>query len=248
MKYRKLLLVVTMGALAVLPTSAIDDKPKKAPGYDPVDKYVEQKIEGWKVLVNKALLAKQNDELRGRVLKLLGSHLYNITRVVPESALLKLQKIPIWVELKEPHHPCMCYHVSAAWLRSHDMNPLKAGAVEIANARSFLTWTHQQPWMVLHELAHGYHHQILGFDNAEIKACYDQAVAAKSYESVLHWDGRKVRHYALTNDREYFAEATEAYFGTNDFYPFVRAELKKHDPRAFELLEKLWGARKQERK
>ena len=29
---------------------------------------------------------------------------------------------------------------------------------------------------------------------------------------------------------EYFAEASEAYFGTNDFFPFVRIELRRHDP------------------
>jgi hypothetical protein len=40
---------------------------------------------------------------------------------------------------------------------------------------------------------------------------------------------------------EYFAEATEAFFGTNDFYPFVRAELKRHDPAAYELMNELWG-------
>jgi hypothetical protein len=39
---------------------------------------------------------------------------------------------------------------------------------------------------------------------------------------------------------EYFAEATEAFFGTNDFYPFVRAELLQHDPELFKLLETLW--------
>ena len=93
------------------------------------------------------------------------------------------------------------------------------------------------------ELAHGYHHQFLGDDNAEIKACYDKAVASKSYESVLR-AGRKEKHYALNNAKEYFAEATEAYFGQNDFYPFVRAELKEHDPAMFELLEKLWLVKK----
>ena len=36
-----------------------------------------------------------------------------------------------------------------------------------------------------------------------------------------------VEHYAATNHKEYFAEATEAYFYKNDFYPFVRGELKK---------------------
>ena len=40
---------------------------------------------------------------------------------------------------------------------------------------------------------------------------------------------------------EYFAEGSEAYFGTNDFYPFTRAELKQHDPEGFRLLEALWN-------
>ena len=39
---------------------------------------------------------------------------------------------------------------------------------------------------------------------------------------------------------EYFAEATEAFFGTNDFYPFVRSELERHDPELFGLLKLLW--------
>ena len=29
---------------------------------------------------------------------------------------------------------------------------------------------------------------------------------------------------------EYFAELSEAYFGTNDFYPFVRGELQTTRP------------------
>jgi hypothetical protein len=40
---------------------------------------------------------------------------------------------------------------------------------------------------------------------------------------------------------EYFAEATEAFFGTNDFYPFVHSELRRHDEAMFRLLERLWG-------
>ena len=63
-------------------------------------------------------------------------------------------------------------------------------------------------------------------------------------EKVLRHDGRRVRHYALTNHKEFFAEMTEAYFGTNDFYPFVRAELKQVDPRMYDLLEKLWGVKR----
>jgi hypothetical protein len=218
--------------------------PARTAPYDPAEQYEKRRIEGWEVLVNKRLLAKEQAELCDETLKLLGDHLYRITRVVPAEAVAKLRKVPIWVELAHPRHPCMCYHVSAGWLREHAMNPQKAGAVEIANARTFLAWTHEQPWMVLHELAHAYHHQVLGFDHAEVKACYERAVSSRSYESVLHVNGRKVRHYALTNDHEYFAEATEAFFGTNDFFPFVRAELRQHDPAMYELLEKVWGVRK----
>jgi hypothetical protein len=215
------------------------------PKWDPLEAYQTEQIEGWTIRVNKQLQAPDQAELRQQTLRLLGDHLYRITRVVPGKALAQLRKIPIWVELAHPRHPCMCYHVSPDWLRDHDMNPEKAGGVEIANAKNFLRWTHQQPWMVLHELAHGFHHQVLTYEHPEVKACYEQARDAKIYESVLHINGRKQRHYALTNDKEYFAELSESYFGTNDFYPFVRAELKEVDPRGFALMEKLWGGRKE---
>ena len=38
------------------------------------------------------------------------------------------------------------------------------------------------------------------------------------------------RAYALTTPQEYFAEGTEAFFGRNDFFPYDRAELRRHDP------------------
>jgi len=63
---------------------------------------------------------------------------------------------------------------------------------------------------------------------------------AQQYELVQHISGKPRRAYALNNDQEYFAECTEAIFGTNDFYPFVRSELKQHDQQMYELLRKLW--------
>jgi hypothetical protein len=204
--------------------------------------YVERHLEGWRLFVHKELLA--DADLSERVFKVLGQQLHQTGRVVPAEALDRLRRVTIWVELNHPKHPCMCYHPSAEWLRANGMDPRKAGCVEVANARNFLAWTVDQPWMVLHELAHAYHHQVLGFDNAEVAACYDAAVKAKSYESVLHVGGGRRRAYALTDAKEYFAEASEAFFGCNDFYPFVRAELKEHDPKMFATLEKLWGVRK----
>jgi dipeptidyl-peptidase-4 len=95
--------------------------------------------------------------------------------------------------------------------------------------------------VILHELAHAYHDQVLGFDHPEIIAAYQKARQAGGYDKVLLYTGKQVRHYALTDHKEYFAEGTEAYFYRNDFYPFVRAELQEHDPALHELLEKIWG-------
>jgi hypothetical protein len=61
------------------------------------------------------------------------------------------------------------------------------------------------------------------------------------YEQVRHWDGKIVKAYATTNQMEYFAETTEAYFGSNDFFPFVRGELQVADPEGYALMVKVWG-------
>lgn len=216
-----------------------------ASAFDAIERYKPVKIEGWKVLVHEALYEETRITLREKTLKLLGDHLFRITTVVPQAAVEKLRAVPIWVEVAHPKHPCMCYHPGADWLRDNGMNPAKEGAVELSNCENFLDWTQKQPWMVLHELAHAYHHQFLkgGFENAEVLAAFQQAKQDKLYESILRIGGTKEKAYALNNQQEYFAEQTEALFGANDFYPFVSAELREYDPRMFELLKEIWGVK-----
>jgi hypothetical protein len=117
--------------------------------------------------------------------------------------------------------------------------------VEIGNVRNYLAWTLDQPSILLHELAHAYHHQFVsgGFQNAEIKASYDRVTRAKLYDSVMRWDGKNYKPHAMDNEREYFADATESFFATNDHYPFVYPELLHHDPETAKLLEKHWGGK-----
>ncbi len=217
-------------------------RPTSPRPFEATERYESRQVEEWTVLVNKKFLA-DNPELADRTLTLLRAQLYQVARGLPPKAVEALRKVKIWLEEDEPHHPCMAYHPDAGWLRGHGMNPDKARCVEIANARNFLNWAFDQPWMVLHELAHAYHHQALDgkFANAEIKAAFDRAMETGKYRSVLRASGKVEKAYAATNPMEYFAEATEAYFGANDFYPFVRAELKEHDPAIFALLGKLWG-------
>lgn len=210
------------------------------PPYDPTSNYEVRQIEGWKVYVNKRLLRAEGD-VASETLKLLETKLYEINRVVPRPALDRLHEVAIWLELEDKQFECGCYHPSRKWLVEHGVNPDKARSVEIANAANFLRFSLDQPSLVLHELAHAYHHRVLGYDNAEILAAYRRAVESKSYESVLRYNGRRERAYAIKNAQEYFAELSEAFFGTNDYYPFVRAEIKEHDPHMYGLLKKLWG-------
>lgn len=201
-----------------------------------------RQVEGWTVFVRLELIKPGNAQGEA-LLTLLRFQLYQIARGLPANAVTKLRQVRIWVEENEPHNPCMVYHPDAGWLKNNGMDPAKARCVEITNPANFLKWTIEQPWMVLHELSHAYQDQFLkgGPNNPEVKAAFDRAMTAKLYEAVANSNGDKVRAYAATNPMEYFAEASEAFFGTNDFYPYVRAELKGHDPLAFEVLAKLWG-------
>jgi hypothetical protein len=235
----------TLALIVGLILPAQVDEPRD---FAPTSAYEPRRIEGWTVLVHKPFLADE-PALADQTLTLLRFQLYQVARRLPAPAVESLRSIKIWVEQAEPHHPCMAYHPDAGWLKDHGMNPEKARSVEIANARNFLSWTFDQPWMVLHELAHGYHDQTLeaGFANAEVKATFDRASRDGQYRSVLRSSGKSERAYALTNPMEFFAEATEAFFGTNDFYPFIRAELDRHDRPTAELLDKLWGTNGQRR-
>lgn len=234
------LLRLLFGTILSAAAAGADETPDVQPAFDASENYQERTFEGWPVLVNRRLLADERRELAERALARLADHLYRIRTVVPADPLGELERVPIWVEWRHPLHPGMCYHPDAEWLREHGMNPAKARSVEVSNVDNFLAWSLEQPWMVLHELAHAYHHRVLGFDHAPIREAYRRAVESRRYEAVLRANGRRERAYALTDEKEYFAETTEAFFGTNDFAPFVRAELAELDPEMHALLRQVW--------
>src|SRR5205823_1735015 len=122
-----------------------------------------------------------------------------------------------------------------------------AKGIEFTNVRIFERECRRMPNFALHELAHAYHDRVLGFDRPDVKDAFERARTSKSYDRVerRHGDGRPntfEKAYAMSNPQEYFAESTEAFFSRNDFFPFTREELKKHDPEMFALLQRLWGA------
>jgi hypothetical protein len=209
------------------------------PRFTPTEDYVVHEVRGWRVLVNPAIAA-EDPALERATLELIDHQLFKIERVIPPDALSWLRGVELWVELEMPSTACMCYHPSRDWLIPNGYNPDKEGSVEVGNARAFLEWTRGQPWMVLHELAHAYHHQVFGFDHEPIATAHQRMLDSGDYDAVQHISGASRRHYALTDPMEYFAEATEALYGTNDFHPYVRSELLVVDPEGAELVQRCW--------
>ncbi len=207
--------------------------------YQPIVKDVE----GWTIAVEPRLLNKENKELADKCLVALANHLQRVKYILPEEKWKPLQKLPIRLELHNARLSSMQYHPSVSWLRANRHDPALAKHVHIPRARALIDrgmWA-KHPYVILHELAHAYHDQVLSFENRDIIGAYQAMKKEGIYEKVLLYTGRTVRHYGLTNHKEYFAESTEAYLGVNDFYPFVRAELEKHDPRMYRVMQKIWG-------
>lgn len=211
-------------------------------------RYESRVLRGWSVLIRLELLADDKKAETEKGLVLIEQQLAEVERVVPRQALGSLKKVTLW--LSPPYanaRPRAEYHPGAEWLKANGRNPAMVKGVEFTDVSHLDKEVLRMPLLTLHELAHAYHDQVLGFNHAATKACYDQAVAKRSYEKVSrkNWEGKVtegVRAYALTNPQEYFAETTEAFFGQNDFFPYNRKELETHDPDMVAVLKKAWGA------
>ena len=200
-------------------------------------------IEGWKVRIDDRLLQPEHKDLGTRILKSLENRLSDIKAVVRPFRLAQLQGFTIVLDMTHGKMVPMQYHPEAEWLEENGYAADLARCVHIPVADRLLEarQINVQPWCVLHELAHAYHDQVLGFDEARIRDAYTKFKASGHGDAALLITGERVRHYGLTDHKEFFAEMTEAYFGTNDFFPFNRGELMTAEPEIYELMKTLWG-------
>ena len=220
--------------LSPLMTSVAADKPSS---------HTIQNLDGWTVRVDDRLLNGEHAAEGGRALKLLESRLVAVSFVVPEPARAKLRAIQIQLDLNHGKLVPMQYHPGADWLRDNGYSEQLEKCVHIPSVADFLEpqCIQNQPWVLLHELAHGYHDQVIGFDDPRVIAAYEKFRDGGKYTSTLTVFGRDIEHYGLTDEKEFFAELTESYFGSNDFYPFVAGELQRAEPDIFALLADIWG-------
>ncbi|MEQ8618338.1 MAG: hypothetical protein RIB44_17335 [Lacipirellulaceae bacterium] len=214
--------------------------------------YQKSLVRGWTIYIEQALIKDEKllVDLNAELVKSFA----HIEKVVPDKPLKFLKAVPVWVShektypFRKGENGVIPFHRSKQWLRSHGLNPHMAPGVHVINPKAVL-YEHRVfewgPMTILHELSHAYHNLHLKLDHPTVKNAYQNAMAAKLYLKVPDRSDpkKKVRAYAATNQEEYFAELTEAYFGTNDWYPRNREELKVYDPQGFEMIEVVWKVR-----
>jgi hypothetical protein len=206
--------------------------------------YKKDNLRGFTLYFSDEVLEQDKaSRLERKPLEALEQELIVVERVVPADKVKQLKAVPIWVEWDE--RIAMSNGRSgrpvAVFYGGHQSNLLSEGRAYKANAVTILSlWSltnEHQPktdtgrCVTLHELAHAFHYHVLG-DSALVKQTYKQAMERKLYDPEV---------YAATNEREYFAELSCAYLDRLDYFPRNREELKKHDPKGYELMEKSWG-------
>ena len=213
------------------------------PPFVATSKYVKKDVQGFSILLSPEIVS--HDYEMNATLKELDVQLGNIKRVLSPEQFAILVKVRIWVEWENLRHPSAAYYRGASlWSRIMGLNPEKAKCIEIGHVRHFLEWSQSaQPWMLMHELSHFYHEEVLGKNFAGIANAYRNAMDSGRYQQVPYTNGTIARAYAAKDDGEYFAELTEAWFGRNDYYPFTRSELLDYDPTGYKLMEDVWSGK-----
>jgi len=229
-------LTISILFFSVMQSFALDETPLPT-------SYTNRILEGWTIRVDDRLLQGETAVIGEKALKLLDARLVAIVAIVPEKALSKLRSIIIELDLNYGDLESMQYHPEVSWLKENGYNEKLAKCVHIPSVDDFMDpyENHRMPWVVLHELAHAYHDQVLSFDDSRVKEAWLKFRDSGKYQSVLTSPGTHREHYGITNEKEFFAEMTETYFGSNDFYPFVTGELKEAEPEIYALMADIWG-------
>ena len=206
--------------------------------------YKKDDLRGFTLYLSDQVLREdKKSTLDRKPLEALEQELIVVESMLPADKLKKLKAVPIWVEWnvrlamgngRAGGALAVFYGGHQAFLLDPD-SPLKTNSVTILSleslAREHQPKTDSGRCVTLHELAHAFHYLVVG-ENPLVKTTFVQAKERKLYDPEL---------YAATNEKEYFAELTCAYFDRLDYVPRNRAELKKHDPKGYDLMYKLWG-------
>jgi hypothetical protein len=201
-------------------------------------------LQGWTVYVPKTLLTP--DSSKGEIaVAILDRKLKAASLLYSSKQLQLLQQVSFWVNDREPNAKAVTFLYRPSFKGQNSETAPPRGlthGVEILGMDAFTSpeLDNDGCSIVVHELAHAYHHLVLGFGNAQVRSAFQNAVRSGKYNQVKNGAGEILKSYALTNEMEYFAECSEAYFARNDTFPFTRDELREFDPEGYRAML-LWG-------
>ncbi len=207
-----------------------------AGAYEPTLRYVIKDIEGWQVYVHRDLLPGGKHRETGEpALRQLKYGLVKTRQMLSDDPLKKLQAVKIWLEVdstngKHGRTSAYQYHPDLDWLQEMDFHPGKVKCVEFGNAAGLAKRSDFKTVQVtMHELAHAYHNQVLGFDDPDVIAAHKRAREEGKYPE-RDWVVR-------ANHKEFFAGLTTRYFESEE----RRKEIVERDPVFAKKLEQYWG-------
>jgi len=163
-----------------------------------------------------------------QVLSDLEKDLAQCLRILPRSVQPLVRRTRFWVNQSycfgSHENPKIVNHTTAhhheAWLLWAKDRPEKAHGIEIYNCWDYRRM--RQHWngcgLILHELCHLIHQQVLGLDCESVRAAYATAQQSGKYDSVLRrdWagkpDGDTDLSYAMVDHKEFFAEMSVTYW------------------------------------
>lgn len=207
--------------------------------------YQKITLEGFTVYFsNQCLEEEKKSKLTVLPKKCVELELQLMRKVIPADKFKLLQQVPIFVDwnTKVKRHNGRDGYANAFFMAGliplptePGKNPLQPNAVGIVDLQSLAgihqVKQHNADFTMLHEMAHAYHHYVLGLNNGSVNDTFRVAMERKIYSK---------DQYLTTNPIEYFAELSCAYFSPSYLFS-DRAEFKERDPKGYELMEKSWG-------
>ena len=187
-------------------------------------------------------IQNQGMEVYGELLDSFDQQLRDSMARIPKD---KRDLIPlaIWIEWetspkfrgKVETAPGRAKYISRLHERPDLLTNAKKGSIEIWGRWFFVAPFSRNPsFVILHEFAHAYHDQILGFDNKTIIDTYKVAMERGLYAHVK----------SISNSSngwiEYLADLSVVYLAKWGWYPYSRNDLEKYDPLGFSLMKKIW--------
>ncbi len=217
--------------------------------------YFKLEMGGWDIYIEQSL--DLDSACMTRILSHINKSVTHMNKNISAKRNMDLRTFPIFIS-NVPEYSNFWpgetaqipFHVSGDWLRQEKLDPEMENSVHIINPYNIIHSTKHfewQPHVLLHELSHGLHVNIL--DESEVEAithAFEKAKERNLYRNVkrvwINTGKERIEEvaYAITNEGDYFAELSEAYFGFNDWFPHTKEELNVYDPDGFQMIENIW--------